>query len=76
MMTTLDIDEDVLAAMRVLAARRRASVGRVISELVRPALATPARTEMTSMGFEVFSKRGLDHPITLEEVNRLRDESP
>ena len=56
-------------------ASRSADAGE-LTELVRPALATPARTEMTSMGFEVFSKRGLDHPITLEEVNRLRDESP
>ena len=44
MRTTLDIDDDVVAAARELAARERRSLGSVISELARRGL-TPARVE-------------------------------
>src|ERR1039458_1233278 len=37
--TTLDIDEDVLESAKELAARRRTTAGRVLSELARSALA-------------------------------------
>jgi len=43
--TTLDIDDDVAAAARELAALERRSLGAVISELARRAL-TPARVEV------------------------------
>ena len=76
MRTTLDIDDDVLAASRELAARRRTSIGKVLSDLARPALRRPARTEDRGYGFEVFASRGLATPITLAEVNKLRDELP
>jgi hypothetical protein len=42
--TTLDLDDDVLAAPRELAAAERRSVGSVVSELARRGL-TPARVE-------------------------------
>ena len=38
MRTTLELDDDVLAAARVLARQRRRSVGDVISDLARQAL--------------------------------------
>ena len=38
MRTTLQLDDDVLAAARVLARQRRRSVGDVISDLARQAL--------------------------------------
>ncbi|MGO8853514.1 MAG: antitoxin, partial [Mycobacterium sp.] len=44
MRTTLDIDDDVVAAARELAAGERRSLGSVISELARRGL-TPARVE-------------------------------
>lgn len=44
MRTTLDIDDDVVAAARELAADERRSLGSVISELARRGL-TPARVE-------------------------------
>jgi hypothetical protein len=43
--TTLDIDDDVVAAARELAASERRSLGHVISELARRGL-TPARVEV------------------------------
>ena len=45
MRTTLDIDDDVVAAARELAADERRSLGSVISELARRSL-TPARVEI------------------------------
>ena len=44
MRTTLEIDDDVVAAARELAAGERRSIGSVISELARRGL-TPARIE-------------------------------
>lgn len=44
MRTTLDIDDDVVAAARELARNERRSLGSVISELARRGL-TPARVE-------------------------------
>ena len=41
MRTTLDLDEDILNAAKVLAARERKPVGQFVSELLREAL--PAR---------------------------------
>ena len=42
MRTTLQLDDDVLAAARVLARQRRRSVGDVISDLARQALTRTA----------------------------------
>ena len=44
MRTTLDIDEDILAAARDLARRRRAPLGRVVSDLARQGLIRGAET--------------------------------
>lgn len=41
MRTTLDIDDDVLAAARALAARDGASIGKTLSVLAREALTRP-----------------------------------
>jgi hypothetical protein len=42
MRTTLQLDDDVLAAARVLARQQRTSLGAVIGELARRALVAPA----------------------------------
>ena len=44
MRSTLDIDEDILLVARELAARQGASMGKVLSDLARQALTTPAET--------------------------------
>lgn len=74
MRTTLDIDEDVLNTAKELARTRKQSVGRVISEVFRgnfrPRLAIGVRN-----GFTVID-RGSDAPtLTMEQVNKLRDEA-
>jgi hypothetical protein len=81
MRTTLQLDDDVLAAARVLARQQRISLGAVISELARQALVAPAPG--TSSGDPVADHRnGLPllpwketgAPVDLELVNHLRDE--
>jgi len=42
MRTTLDIDDDVLQAVKELAEMRQKTAGKILSDLVREALAPPA----------------------------------
>lgn len=73
MRTTLDIDEDVLQAAKELAAARRLTAGRVISDLARAAL-EPARAVRTRNGVPLLPRRepGAPRP-TMKLVNSLRD---
>jgi len=72
--TTLDIDDDVLQAAKEIAANRRATAGRVISDLVREALG-PKSAARPRNGVPVMPRRpkGSARP-TIAKVNRLRDE--
>lgn len=76
MRTTLDIDDEVLAAAKALAKRRRKTAGQVLSELAREALtrtSAPAVSEPEAKyGFRPFAPRGT--PVTDEAVDRLRDD--
>jgi hypothetical protein len=75
MRTTLAIDDDVLAAARILARRQRRALGEVISELARESLA-PARPPRSPSRNGIHLLRGRERvpPVTLEIVNALRDE--
>ncbi len=75
MRTTLDIDQDVLLAAREVARHRGVTVGKVLSELAREAL---PRQPPCSMRGDVpqFPVRPGSSVVTLELVNRLRDEAP
>ena len=73
MRTTLDLDEDILGVAKQLAAQRRQSAGRVISDLVREAL-TPKRPPRMRNGVPLFEPKPGAKPYGLELVNRLRDE--
>ena len=72
MRTTLDIDDDVVAAARELAARERRSLGSVISELARRGL-TPARVEADGDLPVIMVPQGTT-PITPEIVRRALEE--
>lgn len=72
MRTTLDLDDDVVAAARELAAGQRRSLGSVISELARRGL-TPARVE-TDGDLPVIRVPAGTPPITPEMVRRALDE--
>ncbi len=72
MRTTLEIDDDVVAAARELAADQRRSLGSIISELARRGL-TPAQVEVDG-DFPVIRVPAGTPPITLEMVRRAVDE--
>ena len=79
MRTTLQLDDDVLDAARVLARQRQSTIGDVISDLARQALSRPAEKDSQKGGAQ---RAGLPQlPVTasggvvdLERVNQLRDE--
>ena len=75
MRTTLDIDPEVLATAKQLAARRNVLVGRVLSDLAHQAL-TGGRRVLQScepagafLGFQPFPARGM---VDNDTIDRLR----
>jgi hypothetical protein len=72
MRTTLDLDDDVVAAARELAAGERRSLGSVISELARRGL-TPARVEIAG-DLPVIRVPAGSPAITPDMVRRALDE--
>jgi hypothetical protein len=73
MRTTLQIDDDVVAAARALAASERRSLGAVISELARRGL-TPARVQ-TEDGLPVIRVPPGSPPITPGVVRRALEDA-
>ncbi|MSV36401.1 MAG: CopG family transcriptional regulator [Bryobacterales bacterium] len=72
MRTTLDLDEDVLALAKQLAAQKGQSAGKVISELVRQAL-EPRKASRTRNGVPLIEPLPGAVRAHLALVNRLRD---
>jgi len=78
MRTTLDIDEDVLAAAKELARQRNMPAGKVVSQLLRKVLTgdVPAQgvdAEFRPVaGFRPFPAGKV--VVTNDEVNRLRED--
>lgn len=75
--TTLDIEDDVLLAVKAVAERSQQTAGQVASSLLRKALqagdaAVPARRN----GVPLFPVKPGSAVVTMELVNRLRDEAP
>lgn len=80
MRTTLDIDDDLLAAAKEIARTERSSAGKIVSRLVRQSLtgegAAPAssrqRSRVNAAGFEPFPARpGV--VVTNEHIDAIRD---
>ncbi len=76
MRTTLDIDEDILAAAKELSRRQATSAGKVLSQLARLALAGGAVGRVAAApggvaGFRPIASRG--SPVTNELIDSLRD---
>ena len=74
MRTTLDIDEDVLLAAKEMAGQKGIPTGKVVSELLRRAL-VPKDTPAFHNGIPIFPHRPDGGIVTMELVNRLRDET-
>ena len=76
MRTTLQLDEDVLAAARALAARQGRTLGEVVSELARKGLAPVESASQYRNGIRLMPVRADARPTSLEDINQLRDETP
>lgn len=77
MRTTLDIDDDLMAAAKELARRERTSAGKVVSDLMRRGLEAPAThvvadDSSTYCGFQPFSGPG--KVVSNDDIDRLREE--
>lgn len=75
MRTTLQLDEDVLAAARALAARQGRTLGEVVSELARKGLA-PAAAAQYRNGIRLMPVRPDARPTSQEDIKLLRDGDP
>ena len=73
--TTIDLEADVLLAAKEIARQRGVTIGKVISDLTRQAM-TRSAAATTRAGIPLFPLQSDAGPITLELVNRLRDEAP
>jgi Arc/MetJ family transcription regulator len=80
MRTTLDIDDDVLAAAKEMSRQSNRSTGHVVSTLLRQALTgSPApgesrrgsKRQPTVAAFRPFTSRG--SPVTNAAIDTLRD---
>lgn len=77
MRTTLDIDDDVLAAAKERARRERRTTGKVISELARASLTRPAHATAVAepaalYGVLPFPSRGA--VVTNAHIDKLRED--
>lgn len=75
MRTTVDLEEDVLLAAKEIARQQGRTLGRVLSDLIRQALSqrTPVAIKHGLPQFPIQPDAGV---VTLDLVNRLRDEAP
>jgi hypothetical protein len=74
MRTTLDVDEDVLAAAKAIASRDRVSVGKALSILAREALSQPVGVRRSGriLAFDVAA----DAPVITDEMVRAALDEP
>ena len=75
MRTTIDLEEDVLLAAKAIAKQRGSTIGQVLSDLARQTLTSRASISKKH-GLPLFPVRPDAGVVTLELVNRLRDETP
>jgi hypothetical protein len=77
MRTTLELADDVLLAVKDRAARAQRTVGQEVSDLVRKALQADQRHPAKRRnGVPLFPVKPGGAMVTMELVNRLRDEAP
>lgn len=76
MRTTLNLDPDVLNAVRHLAGRQRRSLGEVLSELARKGLrGGDAPTGDSRNGFPLFAVPSEAAMVTPEDIKRDEDDA-
>ena len=73
MRTTLELDDDLVAAAKQLAKEQGKTLGRTISDLARESLAAKEPVKIRN-GFRLITPiLGVPRP-SLEQINRWRDE--
>lgn len=75
MRTTLNLDDDVLFAVKHLSRQKHEPIGKLLSAIVRCAL-TPEVKGQERNGVPLFPVKSDGGVVTMELVNRLRDELP
>ncbi len=76
MRTTLNLDDDVLETAKMLAAVKRVSLGKVISDTMRDALGpAPELPRRRRNGVLLFPVRSGAAAVTPEHIAALNDES-
>jgi hypothetical protein len=75
MRTTVDIEEDILLATKEIARRQGVSIGKVLSDLARQALAR-SDVAQTRNGLPLFPVQIGSGVVTSDLINQLRDEMP
>ena len=74
MRTTLDLDADVLQAIKELGNLKRRTAGQILSELARQALAPPPSPPgRMRNGVPILPSLPGRRIMTMADVNRLRD---
>jgi len=73
MRTTLDLDDDVLQAVKELAELRGSTAGKVLSDLARKAL-EPSTAPRVRNGVPLLPSRPGAPRLTMKRVNELRDD--
>ena len=76
MLTTLAIDDDVLAAAREIASTQKKSLDEVISTLSRAALCPTPSERKTRNGVPLLAVRAGAPRVTSEMVRQLQEELP
>jgi hypothetical protein len=74
MRTTLDIDDELLLTVKEIAHQRKMTAGSVVSELLRESLQPKSFELEYEDGIPVLPRRAHGPAVTMELVNRLRDE--
>jgi len=76
MRTTLNLDDDVLATAKALAARQGKSVGEVVSGLLRRAVEPLPSAQAERNGIPLFPVADGASAVTPEFVRELLDDEP
>ena len=69
--TTLDLEDDVLIAIKAIANQKQKPMGSIVSDLLREALSAPNSLEVRN-GIPLLPKRKNGKIVTFELVNQLR----
>ncbi len=74
MRTTLDIEDDLLKIAKGIAEYQKINLGEAVSLLIRKGIDPTFPQQQIKNGLRIINRPQGSKPVTLEIVNRLRDE--